>query len=51
MLMAMASNSSSNNDITVKIMSFNMHGFHQGCPVLDNILPRYNPDVILLQEH
>ena len=28
-----------------------MHGFHQGCPVLDNILPRYNPDVILLQEH
>ena len=31
--------------------SFNMHGFHQGCPVIDDMITQYNPDVFLLQEH
>ena len=41
----------SDNTIRVKIMSFNMHGFHQGCPVLDDMIELFNPDVLLLQEH
>ena len=28
-----------------------MHGFHQGCPVLDDMIELFNPDVLLLQEH
>ena len=39
------------NTIRVKIRSFNMHGFHQGCPVLDDMIELFNPDVLLLQEH
>ena len=35
----------------LKIISFNMHGFHQGCPVLNDIIDHYSPDLILLQEH
>ena len=39
--------------ITISLLKLrrHMHGFHQGCPVLDDIIPRYNPDVILLQKH
>ena len=45
-------NSGSNSsNIAVSMISFNMHGFHQGRPVLDDIIPCYNPDIILLQEH
>jgi len=40
-----------NNNIQVKIVSFNMHGFFQGCPVLDDMINKFNPDVFLLQEH
>jgi len=28
-----------------------MHRFHQGCPVLDDMIDLFNPDVLLLQEH
>ena len=38
-----------NNNIQVKIVSFNMHGFFQGCPVLDDMINKFNPDVFLLQ--
>ena len=38
-----------NNELS--IMSFNMHGFMQGCPVLDDMIVKYDPDVLLLQEH
>ena len=48
--MAMAT-SIFDNTISVKIMSFNMHGFHQGCRVLDDMTEHFNPDVLLLQEH
>ena len=35
----------------LKIMSFNMHGFFQGCPALDDMITQYSPDVFCLQEH
>ena len=28
-----------------------MHGYFQGCPALDELIPAEQPDVILLQEH
>ena len=33
------------------IMSFNMHGFNQGCESVNELIDNYNPDVFLLQEH
>lgn len=39
------------NSFCVNMMSYNMHGFHQGCPTLDDMIEQYNPDVFLLQEH
>ena len=33
------------------IVSYNMHGFFQGCPAIDNIIANFSPDVIALQEH
>ena len=39
------------NCMNIRIMSFNMHGFHQGCQVIDDMITQYNPDVFLLQEH
>jgi len=35
----------------LKIMSYNMHGFHRGCPALNDAIVQYSPDLILLQEH
>jgi len=32
-------------------MSYNMHGFYQGHPVIDDLVNTLKPDVILLQEH
>ena len=32
------------NCMNNRIMSFNMHGFHQGCPVIDDMITQYNPD-------
>ena len=39
------------NSFCVNMMSYSMHGFHQGCPTLDDMIEQYNPDVFLLQEH
>jgi len=39
------------NNISLKIMSFNMHGFKQGCPVLDDMIKKYTSDILFLQEH
>ena len=33
------------NCMNFRIMSFNMHGFHQGCPIIDDMITQYNPDV------
>ena len=43
--------SDSNVVAGLKIMSYNMHGFHQGCPTLNDAIVQYSPDLILLQEH
>ena len=45
----MAANSDSS--INLKIISFNMRGFHQGRSVIEDIIAQENPDVLLLQEH
>jgi len=37
--------------IDIGLLSFNMHGFHQGLPVLEDLINTENPVIILLQEH
>ena len=32
-------------------VSYNMHGFYQGSPVLDDLVASKDPDVIMVQEH
>ena len=36
---------------TLKVISYNMHGFYQGYPLLDELVRSDKPDVMLLQEH
>jgi len=33
------------------IVLYNVHGFFQGCPAIDNILTNFSPAVIAMQEH
>jgi len=40
---------SDNMDFTV--VSYNMHGFYQGHPLIDDLINTFNPEVFLLQEH
>jgi len=44
----MASDSS---DLTLTVLSYNMHGFRQGVPALEDIISKLSPSVLLLQEH
>jgi len=37
--------------VSLEVVSYNMHGYFQGCPALDEFTPTEQPDVILLQEH
>ena len=37
--------------VNLKVMSYNMHCYFQGCPALDELIPVQLPDVILLQKH
>jgi len=47
----MAANSDSDSGINLKIISFNMRGFHQGRSVIEDMIAEESPDVLLLQEH
>ena len=35
----------SNVTVDLKIVSFNMHGFFQGCPVIDDMITQFNIDI------
>jgi len=35
----------------LKIVSFNMHGFNQGCVAIDELISNYTPNIFLFQEH
>jgi len=37
--------------LPLKVVSFNMHGFHQGQSVVDDLAKHSKPDLFLLQEH
>jgi len=37
--------------LSLKIVSFNMHGFNQGLPVVEDLIASSRPDVFMLQEH
>ena len=39
------------NTMSLKVVSFNIHGFHQGCTVIDDLIDEIKPDLFLLQEH
>ena len=32
-------------------MSFNLHGFYQGCPVLEDLIASKEPNILMLQEY
>ena len=36
---------------TLKVVSFNMHGFRQGLPAVERLIETECPDIIMLQEH
>jgi len=42
---------SNNNELQLNITSYNMHGFHQGYAVLEDLCNAKSTDVFLLQEH
>ena len=39
------------NNMLLKIISFNMHGFQQGYPTVEDLIADCKPDIFLLQEH
>jgi len=41
----------SNSVSAINIVSYNMHGFNQGYPLIENLINSVKPDVFLLQEH
>jgi len=40
-----------NDEITLNVTSYNMHGIHQGYALLEDLCSVNCPDVLLLQEH
>jgi len=40
-----------NKVVNLKVVSFNMHGFNQGAPVIEDLISSEKPDVFMLQEH
>ena len=38
-------------DKPLKIVSYNMHWFRQGCPLIEDLITSHSPDILLLQEH
>ena len=37
--------------IDVKLVSFNMHSFYQGLSIIEDLINKENPDIILPKEH
>jgi len=35
----------------LKLVSYNMHGFNQVCPTINDLINTVDPDIILCQEH
>jgi len=44
-------NNSANSIDSIRIVSYNMHGFNQGQPAVDEMITNDNIDMFLLQEH
>ena len=38
-------------DHTIKVVSYNLHGFNQGKPGIEDLISTHKPDIILVQEH
>ena len=36
------------SNLCLKVVSFNMQGFHQGCSVIDNLISNNKPDLFML---
>jgi len=41
----------SNSVSAINIVSYNMHGFNQGYPLIENLINSVKPGIFLLQEH
>ena len=35
----------------LKIVSFNLHGFNQGCATIEDLINDIEPDILVVQEH
>jgi hypothetical protein len=44
-------NDSDNSSRSIKILSYNMHGYNQGRIALRDMILSLSPDIFLLQEH
>jgi exonuclease III len=40
-----------NSNLSLRVITYNLHGFNQGKVALDDMLPEFNPDILLIQEH
>ena len=38
-------------DVAISLITYNMHGYNQGLPVIKDFTENKRPDVLLLQEH
>ena len=47
----MAAHNVSTQHRQLKLVSYNMHGFNQGCPTINELINTVDPDIILCQEH
>ena len=49
----MATTTDTDNKFTsgLKVVSFNMHGFNQGQPAVQELINVYQPHILMLQEH
>ena len=47
----MAGTQTDNNILKLDLVTFNMRGFNQGWPVVNDLIREFRPNVILLQEH
>ena len=50
-MMATSNQQLGKNPRSLTVISYNMHGFSQGCCVIDDLITDRKPDFFMLQEH
>jgi len=50
-MMATSNQQLGKNPRSLSVISYNIHGFNQGCCVIDDLITDQKPDIFMLQEH